>query len=108
MNPEGTRLTSYGYPAASPFNGTQQYACASPFRRWDTITLLDPMQISCDMTGGSSGGGWFLDANANSVGDAGEPLVSVNSYGYSFEKTTMYGPYMALGGQAQALYDSLD
>ena len=65
------------------------------------------MQISCDMTGGSSGGGWFLDSNANSVGDAGEPLVSVNSYGYSTEKTTMYGPYMPASGQARALYDSM-
>ena len=107
QNPTGKRLVSYGYPAARPFNGTQQYACASPFRRWDTATLLDPMQISCDMTGGSSGGGWFLDSNANSVGDAGEPLVSVNSYGYSGEKNTMYGPYMPATGQAKNLYDSL-
>ena len=65
------------------------------------------MQISCDMTGGSSGGGWFLDSNANSVADAGEPLISVNSYGYSNEKTTMYGPYMPAGGQAEALYNSM-
>jgi hypothetical protein len=107
QNPTGKRLVSYGYPAAGKFNGQQQYLCASPFRVWDDVPLLDPMQISCDMTGGSSGGGWMLDANANSVGDAGEPLVSVNSYGYSFEKTTMYGPYMPAGSQAQALYDSL-
>lgn len=107
QNPTGRRLVSYGYPAAGKFNGSQQYACASPFRRWDTIALLDPMQISCDMTGGSSGGGWFLDANANSVGDAGEPLVSVNSYGYSGERNTMYGPYMAAGREAQALYDAM-
>jgi len=103
-----TRFVSYGYPAAGKFTGSQQYACASPLRRWDTRALLDPMQISCDMTGGSSGGGWFLDSNANSVGDVGEPLVSVNSYGYIGEKNTMYGPYLAAGGQAQALYSSLD
>ena len=107
QSPTGKRLVSYGYPAAGKFNGSQQYACASPFRRWDGTALLDPMQISCDMTGGSSGGGWILDSNANSVGDAGEPLVSVNSYGYSFEKTTMYGPFMASGGQAQTLYNAL-
>ena len=107
QNPTGKRIVSYGYPAARPFSGAQQYACASPFRRWDTVTLADPMQISCDMTGGSSGGGWFLDSNANSVADAGEPLISVNSYGYSNEKTTMYGPYMPAGGQAEALYNSM-
>lgn len=108
QNPTGKRLVSYGYPAAGKFNGQQQYACASPFRRWDVAALLDPMQISCDMTGGSSGGGWMLDTNANNVGDAGEPLVSVNSYGYRSEKTTMYGPYMPADGQAQVLYNSLD
>ena len=107
QDPTGKRLVSYGYPAAGKFNGQQQYVCASPFRRWDDIALLDPMQISCDMTGGSSGGGWMLDVNGNSVGDAGEPLVSVNSYGYSSEKTTMYGPYMPVRSEAQALYDSL-
>ena len=105
QDPRGKRLVSYGYPAAGKFNGSQQYACASPFRRFDTIVLVDPMQISCDMTGGSSGGGWFLDTDGDSVGDAGEPLVSVNSYGYSSEKTTMYGPYM--GNEAQALYNSM-
>ena len=107
QDPTGKRLVSYGYPASGKFNGQQQYGCASPFRRWDVAPLLDPMQISCDMTGGSSGGGWRLDANGNRVGDAGEPLVSVNSYGYSFEKTTMYGPYMPSASQAEALYNSL-
>ena len=104
----GARIVSYGYPAAGKFKGSQQYACTSPFRRWDTTASLDPMQISCGMTGGSSGGGWFYDANANRVADAGEPLISVNSYTYSTERDTMYGPYMASGGQAQALYDAMD
>lgn len=108
VNPTGQRIVSYGYPAAGKFNGQKQNACASPFRRWDGTALLDPMQISCNMTGGSSGGGWFHDTNNNSVGDPGEPLISVNSYGYQFEKNTMYGPYMGAGGQAQALYNSMD
>lgn len=103
-NPTNQRLVSYGYPAAGKFNGAVQYACASPFRRWDDFALRDPMQISCDMTGGSSGGGWIHDVNANDVGDSGEPLVSVNSYGYPGEKNTMYGPYMPAAGQAADLY----
>ena len=108
LNPTGQRIVSIGYPAEGKFNGSQQFGCTSPFRRWDTVTLLDPMQISCNMTGGSSGGGWFHDANANRVADAGEPLISVNSYGYQGERDTMYGPYMAAGGQAQALYSAMD
>ena len=109
-NPTGQRIVSYGYPAAGKFNGSQQFACASPFRRWDTLAFSDPMQISCDMTGGSSGGGWFHDVDGNSVAGAGEPLISVNSYGYQFEKNTMYGPYMPSSStsQAQALYNALD
>ena len=107
VDPTGKRLVSYGYPASGKFSGQSQYACASPFRRWDVTRLLDPMQISCDMTGGSSGGGWVLDSDGDRVGDPCEPLVSVNSYGYNSEKTTMYGPYMATAGQAEALYNSL-
>lgn len=82
QNPTGQRIVSYGYPAAGKFDGQSQYACASPFRRWDTIAFLDPMQITCDMTGGSSGGGWILDLNGTQFGDGGGPLISVNSYGY--------------------------
>ena len=113
QDPTTRRIVSYGYPAAGKFNGRIQYACASPFRRWDTAPFLDPMQISCDMTGGSSGGGWILDANGNSVGDALEPVISVNSYGRQGEKNTMYGPFMNLStaqapdNQAQQLYNTM-
>jgi hypothetical protein len=108
VDPTGRRLVSFGYPAARKFSGAQQYQCASPFRRWDVTAFTDPMQMSCDMTGGSSGGGWIHDADNDSVGDPGEPLVSVNSYGYANEKTTMYGPYMPSGSQAKTLYDAMD
>ena len=106
-DPTGTRIVAHGYPAAGKFHGDRQFACASPFRRWDGTALLDPMQISCDMTGGSSGGGWFHDLDGNRIADAGEPLVSVNSYGYPGEKNTMYGPYMPNGSEAEQLYESL-
>jgi V8-like Glu-specific endopeptidase len=108
VNPTGQRLVAIGYPASGKFNGSQQHACASPFRRWDGTALLAPMQISCDMTGGSSGGGLFLDANNNSVADAGETLVSNTSYGYQSLKNALFGPFLASGGQAQALYNSMD
>jgi hypothetical protein len=50
------------------------------------------MGIDCDMTGGSSGGGWI----------AGGSLVSVNSYGYATLPNVMFGPYQ--GSVAQGLY----
>ena len=108
VNPTGQRLVAIGYPASGKFNGSQQYACASPFRRWDGTAQLDPMQISCDMTGGSSGGGWFLDVDRDSLADSGEPLVSNTSYGYQSLKNALFGPFLSSPGQAQTLYNSLD
>lgn len=102
-----TRLVAIGYPAAGRFDGSQQYACASPFRRWDGAASLAPMQISCDMTGGSSGGGWFLDADGDSTADPLESLVSNTSYGYQSLKNALFGPYLSGGGQAEDLYNRL-
>ena len=50
------------------------------------------MGIGCDMTGGSSGGGWVV----------GNTVLSVNSYGYTTEPNVMYGPYQ--DSVAQNLY----
>ena len=105
-DPTTAPIVAYGYPAAGKFNGATQTACSSPFRRWDFEEFVEPMQISCDMTGGSSGGGWVRDLNGiTTPGDGGGPVISVNSYGRFGEKTTMYGPYMADGGEAEQLYD---
>ena len=45
------------------------------------------------MTGGSSGGPWFLGDGAQN---------SVNSFGYDTQSNVMYGPYF--GAEAQAAY----
>ena len=50
------------------------------------------MGIDCDMTGGSSGGGWIANGS----------VVSVNSYGYTTLPNVMFGPYQ--GSVAQSLY----
>ena len=101
------RLVAIGYPAAGKFNGSQQHACASPFRRVGRHRAArHPMQISCDMTGGSSGGGWFLDANGNSVADAGETLVSEHLLRLPEPEERAVRPVPASTGQAQALYNS--
>ncbi len=101
----GQKVVSYGYPASGRFSGNQQYACASTLRQFDPWNPAPPapFQIGCDMTGGSSGGGWVRDDDADRAADANEPLVSVNSYGYGFEKSTMYGPQIGTV-QASALY----
>jgi hypothetical protein len=88
------RYLSHGYPAASPFNGQRQYVCDSNLGHRDNSANPPTMAIGCDMTGGSSGGGWVVGNN----------VLSVNSYGYSNEPNVMYGPYQ--GSVAQQLYTS--
>lgn len=58
---------AFGYPAESPFDGGNLYRCAgtsSPewsFLFWSSETI----QIPCDMTRGSSGGGWLNGWDGN-------------------------------------------
>lgn len=89
---------SHGYPAAplpppSPptFDGSKLWACESDFGGLDlNLGGVGPptMAIGCDMTGGSSGGGWVItDASGNAF------VNSVNSYKYGPEPEMMFGPY---------------
>lgn len=96
--PAAGSYSSFGYPAASPFNGYQQWRCDSPLRmrdRWEAAPY--PMAITCSMTGGSSGGGW-LRGISNGVGR----VLSVNSYGWGAYPDYMFGPYQ--GSTALALW----
>ncbi|OFI37689.1 hypothetical protein BIU82_07375 [Arthrobacter sp. SW1] len=83
----GLTYKAYGYPAASPFDGQSLKACAGSAID-DTINPGGTTQgIPCDMTGGSSGGPWFIGTGSGGFQN------SVNSYGYGSRSTTMYGPY---------------
>jgi hypothetical protein len=86
--------TSYGYPAAPPFTGERLWTCNSTLQRSDSGANPPTMGIGCDMTGGSSGGGWIVGNN----------LYSENSYGYDNQPNVMYGPY--LGDVAQSVYNA--
>jgi hypothetical protein len=88
------RYLSHGYPAAPPFSGGRMFICESDLGTRDTSANPPTMGIGCDMTGGSSGGGWVV----------GNSVLSVNSYGYSNQPSVMYGPYQ--GSVAQQLYTS--
>ena len=89
--------TSFGYPAAYPFDGESLFTCTSQFGGRDIGTFSpSPGWINCDMTGGSSGGGWIF---------GNEFLNSVNSYGYGNGSPRMYGPYF--GNVIKRLYNSV-
>jgi hypothetical protein len=92
--PAQQRYLSHGYPAAPPFSGGRMFICDSNLGTRDPFTNPQTMGIGCDMTGGSSGGGWVV----------GNDVLSVNSYGYSNQPNVIYGPYQ--GSVAQQLYTS--
>jgi hypothetical protein len=92
---------SFGYPAApgtigQNFNGEQLWNCSSAAGFQDTQFPGPPFTtgMGCDMTGGSSGGGWVIND---------QHINSVVSYGIEGEPEVQYGPYF--GTTAQAFYE---
>ena len=96
--PRGQVYSAYGYPADRPppeFDGEQLFRCKSPFQGTDrSVGPPSALRISCDMTGGSSGGGWVIQSDHHGY------VASVTSYGYSDDPAGLYGPYQG-GDRAQ-------
>ncbi len=99
--PREQTYEAVGYPAEPipklEFTGEREYHCVSPPTANDDPGTAGPATIAirCDMTGGSSGGGWIVNGK----------LLSVTSYGYSQQLDRLYGPYMS--ASAKALYRSV-
>ncbi|RAX44338.1 hypothetical protein DQ354_16105 [Arthrobacter sp. AQ5-06] len=84
--PRGLTYKSYGYPQALPFNGTSLWSCTGTATNDTNNPQFATQGIPCDMTGGSSGGPWFIGSGSDGVQN------SINSYGYN-RSAVMYGPY---------------
>lgn len=89
----------YGYPVAEPFNGSTLRVCArASYLGHDLEAWLTPgpleLGVPCEISGGSSGGGWVIDGNT---------LNGVTSNSYSNDPTTSYGPYF--GNAVARLYE---
>lgn len=97
--PRNQTMYAFGYPAAPPYDGSRLIYCSGP-----TITdvlLSTDHGMVCDMTGGSSGGPWFLNFNpATGLGIQN----SVNSFKIIVLPTVMFGPYF--GTDARNLYNT--
>jgi V8-like Glu-specific endopeptidase len=96
--PARQRFEVHGYPAAAPFNGETQRRCRdAPFRGHDFLSYLEPgpldLAVSCDVTGGSSGGGWTIHGNV---------LDGVTDYGYPEDPLTDFSAYF--GKEVARLY----
>jgi V8-like Glu-specific endopeptidase len=82
----GLTYKSFGYPAASPFNGETLKSCTGTASNDPYNPQFNSQGIPCDMTGGSSGGPWFIGTSSSGAQN------SINSYGYD-RSAVMYGPY---------------
>jgi len=82
----GLTYKSFGYPAAAPFNGETLKSCTGTATNDPNNPQFLTQGIPCDMTGGSSGGPWFIGTGSSGLQN------SVNSYGYN-RSAVMYGPF---------------
>jgi V8-like Glu-specific endopeptidase len=83
----------YGYPAAKKFSGQRMRVCNTSWLMDDNSAIPATMGASCDMTGGSSGGGWVTSSGA---------VASVISYGYASLRNVLFGPHQEK--EAQQLF----
>lgn len=95
----GQNMYAFGYPAAAPYNDTILIYCSG--RVFNEFLGTGAIGMTCNMTGGASGGPWFLQFNE---GTGTGLLNSVNSFKYNFAPNWMFGPYF--GTDAQNLYNS--
>ena len=84
----GNKGDAFGYPAASPFNG-EELVYSTGAVSTDRNTGNRTWRLPSTMTGGASGGPWY---NGYRNGDSVGSVSSVNSYKYSNDKNSMYGP----------------
>ncbi|MFV8132948.1 trypsin-like serine peptidase [Streptomyces syringium] len=91
-------MYAFGFPAAAPYDGKQLIHCSGNTAK-DFLFTTDHA-MTCDMTGGSSGGPWF-DSFSETTGTGLQ--ASVNSFGYTFLPNKMYGPYF--GDEVKSLYE---
>jgi hypothetical protein len=87
-----TTYKAYGYPAAQKFNGQTLWSCTGTVVQ-DTYGGSTDQGLACNMTGGSSGGGWIANGSLNSV----------TSFGYTGVKNILWGPYF--GGVIQSTFN---
>ncbi|MGA5758516.1 trypsin-like serine peptidase [Nonomuraea bangladeshensis] len=97
--PRRRQMYAFGYPAVAPYDGSKLVYCSG--RAFDDYLLSDDLGLTCDQTGGASGGPWMVGFDESTgLGT----LNSVNSFKYGFAPNWMFGPYF--GNEAQAVYQS--
>jgi hypothetical protein len=78
---------AYGYPAGYPFDGQTRQTCEAPSGKSWQHGGGTVVSIPCNMTGGSSGGPWFIKINGNFY------LNGHNDFISSMQPNHMFSPY---------------
>lgn len=81
------KFSAYGYPAGYPFDGQSRQFCASATGKSWNHAGGTVVSIPCDMTGGSSGGPWFIQINGQWY------LNGHNDFTSSIQPGHMFSPY---------------
>ena len=97
---KGTPVHAFGYPHAAPYTGIDLVYCAGGVN-FDNRLFRLTYKLGCNMTGGASGGPWFQGFDEE-IGQG--TLISVNSYKYSNDANSMYGP--KFNSDTQDVYNS--
>ncbi|PKV88351.1 serine protease [Streptomyces sp. TLI_146] len=87
-------MGAWGYPAAPPYDGLKMFKCVDRPGRLSVAPSTPAMyRIGCTMTGGSSGGGWFITGKSGKA-----ELVSNTSIG-PVTSGWLAGPQLGAGAQ---------
>lgn len=83
----GNVSTALGYPASSPYNGLLLKYAQGPIQ--NDPTGYATWGMPSNLTGGASGGPWLSSLASDSTAGS---VSSVNSYKYTNDANSMYGP----------------
>ncbi|GAA4613510.1 hypothetical protein GCM10023195_58480 [Actinoallomurus liliacearum] len=97
--PRGSLVYGFGYPTGGHYDG-ERLAYCSGLPHPDTHRLTQDQGLRCDMSEGASGGPWLARFNATTGTGV---VTSVNSFKYSDDQATMYGPYF--GAAVRRIYE---
>jgi len=82
--PTNSTFNPYGYPAGSPFDGQTRKSCpGATGKSWQYGGGL-VISVPCNMTGGSSGGPWFISINNKMYLNGHNDFTSSIQYGHMF------------------------
>ena len=82
--PANQPFSAYGYPAAYPFDGQTRQSCESSSGTLWQHGAGTVVSIPCNMTGGSSGGPWFIQISGNWYLNGHNDFTSSLRYGHMF------------------------